>query len=198
MKKWTPWKTRRKSPAKRSRACIVKPSYLPFLIISFLITACDRQTTPTLYIPPTQNATPVSATQVRPSSNLDSETPTAPPQPTPSPDCTPGLVFLEDITIPDGSSVSPGDLLDKRWLVENIGSCNWDNKFSLRLIAGPEMGAPPESALFPARSGTQVEIRILFTAPQEPATYRSAWQAHDPQGKIFGDPIFIEIVVANP
>jgi predicted small lipoprotein YifL len=198
MKKWTPGKTRRKLPAKQSRVGIVKPLYLLLLIIAFLITGCGRQATPTLYIPPTQISTPVYATQVHQSSILDPETPTAPPQPTPSPDCTPGLVFLEDLTIPDGSSVNPGELLDKRWLVENIGSCNWDNKFSLRLIAGPELGAPPENALFPARSGTQVEIRILFTAPQEPATYRSAWQAHDPQGKTFGDPIFIEFVVANP
>jgi len=195
---WTLGKTRRKLPSKQSRAGIVKPPYLSLLIIAFLITACDSQTTPTLYIPPTQNITQVFSTQVQPASKLDPVTPTGPSQPTPSPDCTPGLVFLEDLTIPDGSSVNPGELLDKRWLVENIGSCNWDNKFSLRLIAGPELGAPPEKALFPARSGTQVEIRILFTAPQEPATYRSAWQAHDPQGKIFGDPIFIEIVVANP
>jgi hypothetical protein len=198
MKMWTLGKTRRNLSAKQSRAGIVKPPYLSLLIIAFLITACDSQTTPTLYIPPTQNITQVFATQVQPASKLDPVTPTAPPQPSPSPDCTPGLLFLEDLSIPDGSSVNPGDLLDKRWLVENIGSCNWDNKFSLRLIAGPELGAPPENALFPARSGTQVEIRILFTAPQEPATYRSAWQAHDPQGKIFGDPIFIEIVVANP
>ena len=198
MKKRILWKTSRKSPAKRLQGGTVKPAHLLFLFTVFLITACDRQTTPTLYIPPTQNATLVSATQDLPTSNLDLVTPTAPPQPTPTPDCTPGLVYLEDLTIPDGSSVSPGDLLDKRWLVENIGSCNWDANFSLRLIAGPEMGAPPESALFPARSGTQAEIRILFTAPQEPAVYRSAWQAHDPQGRIFGDPIFIEIVVASP
>jgi hypothetical protein len=60
------------------------------------------------------------------------------------------------------------------------------------------MATQTEYALFPARSGTQVEIRILFTAPQEPGVHRSAWQAYDPQGEIFGDPIFIEVVVQNP
>jgi hypothetical protein len=177
---------------------IVKPAQLIILITILFITACDSQTTPTLYIPPTQDTTPDEASQVRPMVDLETVTPTAPTQPTPTPGCNPGLVYLEDLTIPDGTSVSPGDLLDKRWLVENVGSCNWDKNFSLRLIAGPEMGAPPESALFPARSGTQAEIRILFTAPQDPATYRSAWQAYDPQGKVFGDPIFIEIVVESP
>jgi hypothetical protein len=53
----------------------------------------------------------------------------------------------------------------------------------------------PEQALYPARSGTQVELRIVFTAPNEPGIYRSAWQAHDPEGQPFGDQFFIEIVV---
>jgi hypothetical protein len=107
------------------------------------------------------------------------------------------LAFLEDITIPDGTVVSPGEVLDKRWLVENNGSCNWNAGFGLQLIAGPEMGAHSEQALFPARSGSQAEIAIVFTAPVEPGSYRSAWQAQDAQGVLFGDPIFIEIVVTN-
>ena len=176
----------------------MKSAKLNFLLTVIFITACSGQTTPTLYIPPTENATPVSATQVNQERLLDPVTPTAPPQPTSTPDCTPGLLFLEDLTIPDGSIVNPGDLLDKRWLVENAGSCNWDQGYSLRLIGGPDMGTNAENALFPARSGSQAEIRILFTAPQEPAVYRSAWQAHDPQGNIFGDAIFIEVVVASP
>jgi len=60
------------------------------------------------------------------------------------------------------------------------------------------MGADSEQALFPARSGNQAEVQIQFTAPQEPGLYRSAWQAADPEGKFFGDPVFIEINVLNP
>lgn len=161
-----------------------------------LLAACAGQTTPTLYSPPT----------IESPSNIPSQTPhdfeadlgTPSPQPSPSPACTAGLIYLEDITIPDGTLVAQGEVLDKRWLVENSGSCNWDDRFSLRLIAGPSMTDKPEYALFPARSGTQAEIRIVFTAPQEPGVHRSAWQAFDPQGEIFGDPIFIEVVVQNP
>lgn len=94
--------------------------------------------------------------------------------------------------------MEPGETLDKRWLVENSGTCNWDHRFSLRLIAGLNMGVETEMSLFPARSGTQSEVRIQFTAPPDPGAYRSAWQAQDPQGNFFGDPIFIEVVVPNP
>jgi hypothetical protein len=68
----------------------------------------------------------------------------------------------------------------------------------LRLIAGSDLGSPSELALYPARSSTQVEIRILFTAPEEAGAHRSAWQAYAPDGEPFGDQIFIDIVVAEP
>ena len=118
--------------------------------------------------------------------------------PTTTPACTPNLLFLEDLTVPDGTVIAPGKLIDKRWLVENTGSCNWDEQYSLTLLAGPELGAPIEQALFPARSGMQATVRIIFTAPEELGMYRSAWQAKDSQGNLFGDPIYIDIIVQSP
>ena len=57
------------------------------------------------------------------------------------------------------------------------------------------MGATTEQALYPARAGAQATIRISFTAPGEPGTYTTAWQAVDPNGEPFGDAVFMEIVV---
>jgi hypothetical protein len=136
-------------------------------------------------------------TRQRPASATGEASPTGTPEPIPTPDCAAGLTFLEDLTIPDGTTVAPGESLDKRWQVENSGTCNWDARYSLRRIAGEDLGAAGEQALFPARSGTQATIRIAFTAPDEPGSFRSAWQAFDPQGEPFGDPFFIEIVVAE-
>jgi hypothetical protein len=105
------------------------------------------------------------------------------------------LTYIEDISIPDGTVVKSGQKLDKRWRVQNSGSCNWDKGYGIRLISGPNMGATKKQALIPARSGTQAEIRIIFTAPKEPGIYRSAWQAFDPKDNPFGDPFYIDIVV---
>ncbi len=121
--------------------------------------------------------------------------PTVDLAPTATPFCTPGLTYQEDLSIPDGSVVAPGALLDKRWRVLNSGTCNWDERYRLKLVAGPAMGSSAELALYPARSGASADIRLLFTAPQEAGAYRSAWQAHDPTGQPFGDPIFIDIIV---
>jgi Ig-like domain from next to BRCA1 gene len=116
-------------------------------------------------------------------------------RPTPTPDCTDILSFLEDQSIPDGTVVRPGEVLDKRWLVANSGTCNWDQRYRVKLLSGPVMGAELEQALYPARSGTQFTIRMQLAAPQEAGVYRSAWQAAGPQGQLFGDPFFIEVIV---
>lgn len=111
--------------------------------------------------------------------------------------CQDNLVFLRDQTIPDGTVVQPLSSLDKRWEVENAGSCNWGPDYRLRLIAGPELDAQKEQALYPARSGTHAVLRIPFKAPAEAGDYRSAWQAFNPQGEPFGDPFFIDITVES-
>lgn len=114
----------------------------------------------------------------------------------PTPACSDSLDFLNDLTIEDGTVVLPGAAIDKRWLVENNGTCNWDGRYHLRLISGEALGAPAEQALYPARAGTQAIIRMLLTAPTEPGTYHSAWQAYNPQGQAFEEPVYIEIVVS--
>lgn len=57
------------------------------------------------------------------------------------------------------------------------------------------MGASPEQALYPARAGMQVIVRIYFTAPLEAGEYFSEWQAFDAKGIPFGEVFFIKIIV---
>jgi len=80
-------------------------------------------------------------------------------------------------------------------LVQNNGSCNWDERYRFKFVGGVEMGAVIEQALYPARSGAQATMRITFTAPSVPGKYTTAWQAVDPNGETFGDAVFMEIIV---
>lgn len=173
------------------------PNFIPALVLTVLIilqgcTFSHPQRVPPpatdvpLFLPPT--SAPLR-TDFSPSPELF--------QPTPNLPCVDSLTFINDLTIPDGSVIQAGASIDKRWEVENSGTCNWESGYFLRLIAGDELGAGSKLALTPARSGTRTVIRILFQAPAELGTYRSAWQAHNPQGQAFGDPIFIEIVVES-
>ena len=117
---------------------------------------------------------------------------------TPQTACTDILQWLFDLSIPDGSQVTPGSILEKQWQVKNTGTCNWDGTYSIKLTAGNEMGASSPQQLVPARGGSEAVVQIQFVAPAEPGRYRSAWQAHNPAGTPFGDPIYIEIVVTAP
>jgi len=161
-----------------------------FLIPALLAACGGTNAAPTYYLPPTPAFSPVPPAAVQATSlALVSG-------PTPTTSCTNSLLFLQDLTIPDNSVVAPGSSLDKQWQVQNNGSCNWDARYRLRFIGGDMLGAPAEQALFPARSGTQLVIRMLFTAPNAPGNYFSEWQAYDPQGASFGDTFFIKITVS--
>jgi hypothetical protein len=117
-----------------------------------------------------------------------------------TPACTDNLKFLRNQTLPYGAVVKPGVSLDKRWQVENSGTCDWGEDYRLRLVSGTDLGAPSELPLYPARRGAKVTLRMTLAAPVTPGVYQSSWQAYNPQGQAFGDPIFIQIVVesANP
>lgn len=117
------------------------------------------------------------------------------PEATSEAGCSNLLAYIKDLTVADGTMFSPGESIDKRWLVENQGTCNWSFRYSLRHSGGDPLGALTEQSLTPALAGSQSVIRIEFTAPAQPGKYRSAWQAYTPDSKPFGDPIYIVIEV---
>jgi hypothetical protein len=166
------------------------------LLFIFTLTACAPQSTPTYFLPPTQpiEIIPTQVVIRVPTSTITPTSTTVIPTPTPTP-CTNGLTFVKDITIPDNTPFSPGQPVDKQWLVTNSGTCDWDSRYRLKLINGPAMGAATEGALYPARAGAQATLRIIFTAPSDTGTYTSTWQAFGPSGEAFGDTIYIQIVV---
>jgi hypothetical protein len=140
-----------------------------------------------LFKPPTQPA-PLQTITISEGNILS-------PQPTPP--CQNGLAFLADISIPDGTIVAPGAMINKSWEVENIGSCSWNADYSIRHVGGSNLGSDTTLPLYPARSGTRAVISIQFTAPTESGTIHSAWRAYAPDGQPFGDAIYLQINVSN-
>jgi hypothetical protein len=182
-----------------------------FILIGFLSACAPVPVTP--FIPPAApSATKTEAVSVSfaTPTPLDA-TPTPLPQasatpaatstdlpPSPTPACTDSLKWLEDVSVPDGSSFYVAQPVVKQWRVQNAGSCNWDSRYRLKLVSGEALGATAEMALFPAKAGAQVIIQINFTAPLEPGIYQTSWQAYNPDGQSFGDPVYMQIVVQLP
>lgn len=175
-------------------------SLLFFLSIFLFAVACSPQAAPTPFrpptaIPPTQ---PLPTTTSIPAALPATFTP-IPTLPsiasTAEEACTNALTFINDVTIPDGTTFAPGASMDKQWLVQNDGTCDWDSTYKLKWVGGFTLSVAEEQPLFPARAGSQATLRIIFLAPTELGTYQSTWQATDPDGSLFGDTVFMEIVV---
>jgi len=173
-----------------------------FLLLVALVSAsaCSPFSASTPFIPPTSQAPFIEPTLIIIPTPTTDEVRIIPlPTIIPTIDqsnCVSNLSFIEDLTIPDNSFVPFGSSIDKQWLVENNGTCNWNSAFRLRHTGGAVLGALEEVALFPAKSGTQVTIQITFITPFEEGLYESAWQAFDPNGLAFGDPIYMRILVS--
>ena len=172
------------------------------VLVSLSAAACSPASTPTPFRPPTVESPLIEPTFIiQPTRQVVviQSTPVPTIIPTVSQqDCTNDLSFVSDMTVPDNSFTTYGASIDKQWLVENSGTCNWDSSYRIKHLGGAELGAPEELMLYPARAGTQATIQIIFTAPFTDGVYESAWQAYDPSGNPFGDPIYIRVTVATP
>jgi hypothetical protein len=170
---------------------------LVLLSIIFFASACSPQFTPTPFRPPTKPAPTQILSTITPIPAIYTPIPTSTvtATATESP-CINSLEFLQDVTIPDGTTVSFGETINKQWLAKNNGTCDWDSTYHLKWIGGDPLGAAQEQILFPAKAGTQATLRINFTAPSVEGPFESAWQAYGPDGNAFGDPIYMKIVVS--
>ncbi|MEA2008338.1 MAG: NBR1-Ig-like domain-containing protein [Chloroflexota bacterium] len=170
--------------SKKNRPIPQSLTTICLILLAILLTGCQGEEaipTPGIYKPPTPAPTSTPTPQLSATTNISST-------------CNDYLTFIDDITIPDGTKATPGEILVKRWRVKNTGDCNWGVGYSIRLISGPDLGALPTQALYPARKDSKVTLEISFTAP-EPGNYTSMWQAYNPLGNPFGDAFYIEFVV---
>lgn len=186
----------------RSPSIKLKPSLLIGLLVLISASACIPLPTATRFIPPTAQSLLIEpALIINPTQNVvviqTTPLPTIIPTINPA-DCINSLTFIDDLTIPDNTPIVYGATIDKQWLVQNSGTCHWNADYRLRHTGGAVLGAPEELALYPARSGTQATIQITFTAPFTDGRYESAWQAFDPAGLAFGDPIYMRIDAVSP
>jgi hypothetical protein len=174
-----------------------RPYLFAVLLALALASACTPQNTSTPFRPPTQppptkalsTTTPIPALYTAAAPATATATATEGP-------CTNNLEFVQDVTVPDGTSISFGASIDKQWLVKNSGTCNWDSTYRLKWIGGDPLGAAQEQVIYPARAGTQITLRIVFTAPTVEGTFESAWQAYGPDGIAFGDQVFMKITAS--
>lgn len=192
------------------------------LALLAILTACGgsgEQPTPTLSLEEiqTQAVVTFAANLTATAVSLPTQTPTATETPTASPTNTPaitntasptsvvdaptsscyGMRFVSDVTVPDNTNMSPGQEFTKTWRVRNSGSCAWESGFRLRFTGGEAMGGSAVALGSAVQPGGETSLSVELTAPTTAGTYRGNWRMSTAAGALFGDEVFVQIVVGS-
>jgi len=137
--------------------------------------------TPTITPTPTLASTPTIGTPLPPSGGL-----------VPTASCY-GLIFRQDVTIPDNTAMVPGQTFTKTWKVRNSGTCAWDSSFKLASTGGDAMGATAKTLGQSVAPGAEIDISIPMTAPNKTGSVRGNWRMSTTAGAFFGDELYVII-----
>ena len=109
--------------------------------------------------------------------------------------CTNGMAFVSDVTITDGHQVAPGERFRKTWRVKNTGNCTWTPDYSFVFVSGDQMSGRNISVPGTVQPGQLVDLSVDLIGPNANGTYRGYWQMRSPQGKNFGESIWVKVRV---
>jgi len=113
--------------------------------------------------------------------------------------------FVSDVTVQDGSYMTPGSTFTKTWRIKNNGTTTWNTGYKLFFSSGSQMSGPSWVALpHIVAPGQTVDLSVNLTAPSGSGTYRSNWKLQSDSGATFGVgsncqvPIWAEITTKQP
>jgi hypothetical protein len=85
------------------------------------------------------------------------------------------------VTIPDGTTYSPGASFTKTWRLKNAGNCAWSG-YSLAFESGDQMNGASPTTLGAVTPGQEVDVSVTLTAPATPGSYRGYWGIRNASG----------------
>lgn len=165
------------------------------LVVSLSQTPEVTETPPATVTPSATLAPTITSTQTQ--TNIFTLTPTLPPNSggDENPSNCDRARFVEDVSIPDGTEMSPGQSFTKTWRLENTGTCPWTAEYSVQFLNGIEMAGNPTPMNSLVEPGETVDLSINFTAPSDPGVHVSEWALVNENGLTFEKSFFVQIVV---
>ena len=170
----------------------IRTSAANTVVAEFTLTAAAFTSTP---LPATETPTPETP--------AETPTPAFATDPTQVALGTPGVPCNDlsidratvDVTIIDGTQMTPGQEFVKTWKIKNIGTCAWGEGYGLIYLYGERMNGQPIPLGVVVQVGQEVEVSINLKAPEKAGNYISAWQMSAPSGVPFGVELNTKIIV---
>jgi len=108
------------------------------------------------------------------------------------------LLWIEDVTIPDGTQMKAGEVFTKTWLVQNIGGCAWRTGFTFSHVGGDRMRGNTVVLQEPIQTGSKRELSVQLVVPSgQTGLIQSSWRMADESGNFFGDTLSVNIMVGG-
>jgi hypothetical protein len=190
-------------------------------MLSLLISGCgggDAEATPTLSVEaiqtyavatfsggltqtalaaPTNTPTPTSTVAPLPTATLANIAPLATTiSVNPTSSCN-MMSYVNDVTIPDNTPMTPGETFTKTWKVKNSGTCAWEAGYKFAFTGGDAMSGDTYTLPQSVPANAQVEISVEMIAPNKTGSIRGNWRMSTSAGQFFGDEVYLVILVGG-
>jgi hypothetical protein len=106
-----------------------------------------------------------------------------------------GLVFISDVTVPDGTTKTAGEEFVKTWKVKNTGSCTWTTGYNIIFAYGEKLSGQTTALTTEVLPNAEAEISITLKAPLTAGEYKSFWRLANNNNSAFGTVLTVDIIV---
>lgn len=106
-------------------------------------------------------------------------------------------VYLSDVTITDGTAVTPGQSFTKTWKVSNSGSCAWTAAYQIIFISGDGMSGKATAIGKAVKPGEFAEISLALVAPAKTGNVTGTWRLSNEKGQTFGTTLTVVVKVGS-
>ena len=117
------------------------------------------------------------------------------PRPT-SASCA-NMTFIKDISIPDETQLSIGQMFTKTWEVKNTGNCPWTTGFKLAFSYGEPMGGQSVSMPQVVNVGDTIDLSVNLKVPNKSSKLTGVWTLLDDKNQPFGPLLTVVIIAGN-
>jgi len=93
-----------------------------------------------------------------------------------------GALLVTDVSVPDGTDLSPKQPFTKTWRLRNTGSCTWDSRYQLVFTEGDPLSAPDSLPLALTPPGATLDLSIDLTAPGVRGAFASLFEIRNAAG----------------
>ncbi|MDR3575581.1 MAG: NBR1-Ig-like domain-containing protein [Anaerolineaceae bacterium] len=152
-----------------------------------LMAATDTPLPPTEAANPTETEIPTIADTATAEEEIPSSTPVTLTTSTPASAYCDWAMYVNDVTVTDGTTFLPGQTFTKTWRLKNNGTCTWTTDYALVFVGGTAMGGSTSINLSsPVLPGQLISLSVNLTAPVTPGPYTGFWMLRNANDATFG------------